>query len=418
MLDTLAPPEAPAKLPEPGRAIARQAIVDASRSVAGYELFDRSLLTQPHTASSDAQLLFNVLSLAENDSLAASKTLFVNCTHDTLAGGHLDLVSPQRLVLEVPPLPRTQTDQIGNRLPALEAIHRRGFRMAFDYTVLTKDYERWLPLASYIKLDLSVLAPMVLGRLVKFAKSNSDAKLVAEKVESHAQFEMAAGLGIGLYQGYWFAKPVLVSGQTIRPAQANILLLINLVRQQASTSDIEAVLKHDPSLSYNLLRFINSAGFGLQTQITSFKHAVMLLGLNRLFKWAVLLMTTSQRVDAPSAIGSTAVVRGRLMELLATELLPPQECDNAFVVGVFSLLNAMLGMPLEAALANVALPTQVSDALLHRTGVLAPYLELTEACETGDDVAFARAATTLGLTSQQINWAHLQALSWAETIGN
>ena len=97
-------------------------------------------------------------------------------------------------------------------------------------------------------------------------------------------------------------------------------MLINLVRQQASTSDIEAVLKHDPSLSYNLLRFINSAGFGLQTQITSFKHAVMLLGLNRLFKWAVLLMTTSQRVDAPSAIGSTAVVRGRLMELLATEL--------------------------------------------------------------------------------------------------
>lgn len=418
MLDTLAPPETTPKLPEPARAIARQAIVDASRSVAGYELFDRSLATQPHTASSDAQLLFNVLSLAENDSLAASKTLFVNCTHDTLAGGHLDLVSPQRLVLEVPPLPRTQTDQIGNRQPALEAIHRRGFRMAFDYTVLTKDYERWLPLASYIKLDLSVLAPTVLGRLVKFAKSHSDAKLVAEKVESHAQFEMAAGLGIGLYQGYWFAKPVLVSGQTIRPAQANILLLINLVRQQASTSDIEAVLKHDPSLSYNLLRFINSAGFGLQTQITSFKHAVMLLGLNRLFKWAVLLMTTSQRVDAPSAIGSTAVVRGRLMELLATELLPPQECDNAFVVGVFSLLNAMLGMPLEAALANVALPTQVSDALLHRTGVLAPFLELTEACETGDDVAFARAATTLGLTSQQINWAHLQALSWAEAIGN
>jgi c-di-GMP-related signal transduction protein len=418
MLDTLAPTETPAKVGEPGRAIARQAIVDASRSVFGYELFDRSLSTQPHTASSDAQLLFNVLSLAENDSLAASKTLFVNCTHDTLAGGHLDLVAPQRLVLEVPPLPRAQADQIANRLPSLEAIHRRGFRMAFDYTVLTKDYERWLPLASFIKLDLSVLAPSVLGRLVKFARSHCDAKLVAEKVEAHAHFEMAAALGVGLFQGYWFAKPVLVSGQTIRPAQANILTLINLVRQQASTSEIEAVLKRDPSLSYNLLRFINSAGFGLQTQITSFKHAVMLLGLNRLFKWAVLLMTTSQRVDAPSAIGSTAVVRGRLMELLAAELLPPQECDNAFVVGVFSLLHAMLGMPMESALANVTLPTQVTDALLHRTGPLAPFLDLTEACETGDDAAFAHAATTLGLTSQQINWAHLQALSWAETIGN
>jgi len=115
--------------------------------------------------SSDAQLLFNVLSLAENDSLAASKTLFVNCTHDTLAGGHLDLVAPQRLVLEVPPLPRAQVDQVADRLPALEAIHRRGFRMAFDYTVLTKDYERWLPLASFIKLDLSVLARLCVGAL-------------------------------------------------------------------------------------------------------------------------------------------------------------------------------------------------------------------------------------------------------------
>jgi EAL and modified HD-GYP domain-containing signal transduction protein len=142
----------------------------------------------------------------------------------------------------------------------------------------------------------------------------------------------------------------------------------------------------------------------------------MLLGLNRLFKWAALLMTTSNAAHTPPAVGVTAVVRGRLMELLALDQLSPEDCDNAFVVGVFSLLDTMLGMPMEAALATVAMPPQVVDALLHRTGPLAPFLELTIACESSDDAAFARSIETLKLNSNHVNWAHLQALAWAETL--
>jgi EAL and modified HD-GYP domain-containing signal transduction protein len=399
------------------RAIARQAILDSNRTVFGYELFDRSLLGNEHTASSDAQLLFNAMSLAESDSLASNKTIFINCTHDSLAAGHLDLIEPERLVLEVPPLAISQVDQIHNRLPNLEATRRRGFRMAFDYSILTRSYEAWLPLASFVKFDLSVLKPDAVGSFIKLAKAKSDAQLIAEKVETHEQYEMVSSLGVKLFQGYWFAKPMIVEGQTIRPAQANILRLIDLVRKQASTAEIEEILKHDPTLSFNLLRFINSAGFGMRSEVTSFRHAVMLLGLNRLFKWAALLMTTSQLGDMPPAIGTTAVVRGRLMELLAIEILSPEDCDNAFVVGVFSLLDAMLGMSMESALGTVSLPAKVTDALLHQTGPLAPFLELTKACETGDDAAFARAASTLSLTSNQVNWAHLQALQWAETMG-
>jgi EAL and modified HD-GYP domain-containing signal transduction protein len=416
MADTPVPPQTAVTRAGSNRAIARQAILDHARSVYGYELFDRSTSSTEHTASSDAQLLFNALSLAENDSLAANKTIFINCTHDSLAGGHLDLIEPLRVVLEIPPLPLSQIDQVQNRLPSLQAIKQRGFRLAFDYSILTRSYESWLPLASFIKFDLSILKPDAIGSFVKLAQAKSQAQLIAEKVETHKQYEMVSSLGVKLFQGYWFAKPVLVEGQSIRPSQANILQLINLVRQQASTNEIEDVLKRDPTLSFNLLRFINSAGFGMRSEVTSFKHAVMLLGLNRLFKWAALLITTSNANDTPPAIGTTAVVRGRLMELLATEVLSPEDCDNAFVVGVFSLLDAMLGMSMEVALASVSLPANVTDALLHRTGPLAPFLELTEACETGDDAAFARAATTLGLGSAQINWAHLQALAWAETL--
>lgn len=397
-------------------AIARQAILDAQRMVFGYELFDRSVRADHHTASSDAQLLFNLLSMADNEPLMDRKTLFINCTHDSLAGGHLELVAPDRIVLEIPPLSVSQVDQIKTRFPTLQTIRDRGFRLAFDYSVLTRSYEDWLPLASFIKFDLSVLKPQAVASFVKLARTKSSAQLIAEKVETAQQHEMLQELGITLFQGYWFAKPVLVEGQTIRPAQATILQLINLVRKQASTNEIEEVLKRDPTLSFNLLRFINSAGFGLRTEVTSFKHAVMLLGLNKLFKWAALLLTTSQAGDTPPAVGTTAVVRGRLMELLAGETLPADECDNAFVVGVFSLLDTLLGIPMPAALATLTLPDTVTNALLYRTGPLAAYLSLTEACETGDDATFAQTTTALGLSSNQVNWAHLQALAWAETL--
>ncbi|MBS0466663.1 MAG: HDOD domain-containing protein, partial [Proteobacteria bacterium] len=187
--------------------------------------------------------------------------------------------------------------------------------------------------------------------------------------------------------------------------------------QQASTADIENLLKKDPTLSFNLLRFINSSGFGLSCEITSFRHAVMILGLKKLFRWAALLLTTSGKDGAPPAVGQTAVVRGRLMELLAAELLPKEECDNAFVVGVFSLLDSMLNMPMDRALESVALPESVQDALLHNKGVFAPFLELTRACESGDDEAFARTADALHLSNRQVNMAHLQALAWAESMG-
>lgn len=400
----------------PTVAIARQAILDNDRSVFGYELFDRSVAAELHTASSDAQLLFNLLSMADNEALMQKKTLFINCTHDSLAGGHLELVAPDQIVLEIPALPIAQVDQIQTRLPTLQAMHERGFRLAFDYSVLTRSYETWLPLASFIKFDVSVLKSASISSFVKLAQSKSSAQLIAEKVETAQQHEMLQELGVQLFQGYWFAKPVLVEGQTIRPAQATILQLINLVRQQASTHEIEEVLKRDPTLSFNLLRFINSASFGLRTEVTSFKHAVMLLGLNKLFKWAALLLTTSQAGGVPPAVGSTAVVRGRLMELLAADTLAPEESDNAFVVGIFSLLDTLLGMPMPAALASLSLPETVTNALLYGTGPLAPYLALAQACESGDDDTFANTSVALGLNSNQVNWAHLQALAWAETV--
>jgi len=195
MTDSPATAAAPQTVATSQLAIARQAILDESRSVYGYELFDRSVLADQHTAATDAQMLFNVLSSTDGDALPGSKFLFLNCTHDSLAGGHLDLVSPEHVVLEIPQLPISQMDQVLDRLPNLQEMRRKGFKLAFDYSILTRSYEPWLQLASFIKFDLSALKPATVDAFVRLALVKSNAKLIAEKVETPQQYAAVAELG-------------------------------------------------------------------------------------------------------------------------------------------------------------------------------------------------------------------------------
>ena len=169
--------------------IARQAIVDANRAVYGYELFDRSTASDSQTAASEAALLFNALSYAGTEALVGKKTVFINCTHESLAGGHLELIHPDKVVLEVPPLADSATaEEIEARVATLDALRTRGFRLAFDQHVLKRSYVSWLPLAGFIKLDMQAFKPELAGPLVKFAGMNSQATLIAEKVETPEQY--------------------------------------------------------------------------------------------------------------------------------------------------------------------------------------------------------------------------------------
>ncbi len=416
---TTAPPGDPQEPAEDDNIpIARQAIVDDKGKVFGYELFDRKRRFGEHDTSSDAQLLFSVLSRTDTATLMGKRTMFINCAHESLGSEFLELVEPDRIVLEVPPVKGNDPAVILQAVQGLTDAHARGFRLAFNNTVLTAPYAAWLPLASFIKIDLLTLKADLVGHVIALAqKKKPDASIIVEKVETAEQHKQAAALGVRLFQGYWFSRPVLETGKNIKPAHAVIIQLINAVRKGASTEQIEEVLKRDATLSFNLLRYINSSGFGLSTEITSFRHAVMILGLQKLFRWAALLLTLSREGGAAPAVGQMAIVRGRLMELLAAELLPPEERDNAFVTGVFSLLDTMLGIPLEKAIGAVSLPDTITDALLRGKGPMAPILALTVACETVDDANFARLAHALTLSNHQINWAHLQALAWAETMG-
>ena len=266
------------------------------------------------------------------------------------------------------------------------------------------------------KLDLTVLRPEQLAVLVSYAARHSKAQLIATKVETEAQFELLHNIGVSLFQGYWFSRPVVVQAKLLAPNQASIIQLINLLRRQASTDEIEAVLKKDAGLAFNLMRLINSAGFGSQREISSFRQAVLIMGLKKLFRWAALLLTASKFGNTSAAVGYTAVIRGRLMELLALEFMTEEEAEQAFVVGIFSLLDAMLSIPMRDALQLINVPPQVRDALLDRTGVFGQLLCLAEACENNHSDTYCECAKALNLSAQQINWAHLQALAWCDQI--
>ena len=405
----------PAAPRENSAIIARQAIVNADRAVVGYELFDRSQGAGAHTAASDVTLIFHALSHAGTEDLIGRLQIFINCTHNSLAGGHLDLIQPDKVVLEIPPLDQPDAESIEDRTPVLSSLRERGFQLAFSSAVLDPVYAPWLALADYVKFDLAALSPTELEALTRRAQQVCQAELVAEKVETQQQFETVHAMGFALFQGYWFARPAEIETRLVSPSQVATIELVNLIRRQASTTEIEEVLKHDAGLAFNLMRLINSSGFGLQREVTSFRHAVMILGLKKLFRWAALLLLASKN-GTPPAVSSLAVVRGRLMELLVADRLTPEQRDHAFVAGIFSLLDVMLGMPMDQAVKLLTLPEDVIDALLHRTGPLGHFLQLTEACETGDDRTFTLAAQALGLTSQEVNWAHLQALAWSDSV--
>ena len=410
-------PEAAAEAQvETTTALARQSILDEKGDVFGYELFDRSTQGHHHSAQTDATVLFRVLSNAGADALFGRKNLFINCTHESLTGLHLELVNPTQVVLEVPPVALHDPLTIETLSVTMAELRSRGFRLAFDHTALTKPYASWLALASFVKLDPTQVKPELLETLVKLAQRSGSVKLIADKVETAEQQALLKGFGVKLFQGYWFSRPVKVTAKLVSPAQATIVELINLVRKNAESSDIEALLKKDPTLSFNLLRFINSSGFGLNVEITSFRHAVMILGMKKLFRWAAMLLTAARKDGTPSALGHMAVLRGRLMENLVGDLLSKEDADNAFVVGVFSLLDAMLGMPMDQALESLSLPEPVTDALLNDAGIFAPFLRMAKVCETNSEDEVNAAADSLAMTSHQVNMAHLEALVWTEEL--
>ncbi len=395
--------------------IARQPIVDSRRLVVAYELFNLSPAAHAHSSASDLSVALNAVAQSGTPMWASNHDLFLNTVAQSLVGDHWEFLPTKNIIVKVRHLPGHNPQAIAETALALANLKRRGFRLCFHHTVVAPAYKAWQPLASFVSIDTPAVKPEQLGQLVAAIQSRTSAQPIAQKVEQAAQFEALKKLGVEMFQGYWFFKPEILHPKVLSPGQISAMGLFNLLRVEAPIDEVEQALKKDAALGVNLLRIINSAGVGLNHRVTSLHQAVMLMGYQRLSRWSVMLITTSPE-GGISLLSAAAVVRARMMEILALQDLSAEESESAFLVGMLSLLDRMLGIDLHQALAQLSLDRAVTQSLLEPEGKYATLLALAIACESEDDAAFNAAFSRLGYSLRQVNVAHMEALAWSDAL--
>lgn len=396
--------------------IGRQPILNRNQLIIGYELLFR------HSASASAavivddlkassRVLMNTVSDMGTQWLLGDKLAFINVNEEFLHSDLLQLLTPQRTVLEVL---ETVTPSAAV-IQQLNVLRAQGFKIALDDYVHTPANATLLPCADFLKFDVMAQGLDHCAPLVSLLKSMA-IKIVAEKVETREEFEQCKQLGFDLFQGYYFAKPETLSTKVINPVVQTVLNLLNLVQKEADIQELEAAIKHDPALAFKLMRYINSAGFGFAHEILSIRHALAILGVKQLYRFLTLLLITANAKDTSAALVKTAITRGRLAELLGNEHFDQAGRDNLFIIGIFSLLDVMLDMPMEQVLDKLMLPEPINEALLRKSGVYGPFLQLTEAYESEDVSEIEKLASKLNYTPSKLNDCHFEALAWAESL--
>jgi len=364
--------------------VARQPILDRRGRTYGYELLYREslenavpLLFSEEKASLkvlvDAFLHFGV------QELTFGKRAFINFTEKLLFQGIPKYFRPNHLVIEI--LERipfsTELEEVCREL------YKQGYALALDDFRRESPLARLIPYVRYIKVDFRDTPPEEIISLAKELKNGH--YLVAEKVETPEEFEWARELGFHLFQGFYFARPKVLSQREIPVSKKNYLHLLKLLQSpEDNLEEITEIIKVEPSLSLKLLRYINSAFFAFPQKIRSIKQAAILLGKSGLRKWGSLVTLFLLAADQPPELIIQSIARAEFMKLLSQRLGLEDQAEDAFLAGLFSLLEAITEQPLPVILQELTLEDDIRKALLGEPGLFTPLLLMVKAYEQGD----------------------------------
>jgi EAL and modified HD-GYP domain-containing signal transduction protein len=265
-------------------------------------------------------------------------------------------------------------------------------------------------------MDVGTADPVALARM-SGGPDPLRLQWIATRIHGLGALDAAASFHLKAFVDGGF--PLLPMGRpadALQPDAQMIVQLMRMIHRNEDTREIEAALKLDARLTYRLLRHINSPTIGGGVEIHSLRHAVSVLGYTPMFRWLTMLLASSRGTAGMPYMTRKAVIRGRFVELLGQGLLPPAEADSLFVVGMLSLIDQLLGVPMEEILGHVHLPMPVQDAILRRSGVYGAFLALAESCES-DGALAAELSEELFLSAGQVNGAHLAGLAWAQDVG-
>lgn len=396
-------------------AVARQPILDRERHLVGYELLFRdgvehAFADLKNVSGNDAteQVIANSLLMFGIDALTGRSRAFLNVTHDILVEGHMHLLPAERVVPEILESVRDEA----RVLRACADLRSAGFRIALD-DVGDEDRGALLEVADIIKVDFQRTGRVRQRELVQ-RFGGGGRKMLAEKVEDYEQYERALELGYDWFQGYFFARPETLSHHDIPAARLHCLELLGEINQPHI--DVEAlhnIIKRDLSLTYRLLRYLNSASFGFRSEIGSVRHALTMLGEREIRKWATLVAMAAVSEGKPSELMIVALTRARFLELIAPYLALDEEDQDLFLLGMLSLLDAVLDQPLARCLNGIPLSPSIRGALMGRPGTYHRLLEVAICYERGAWNALSYLAQELRLSPALLPAAYLRASDWA-----
>ena len=395
--------------------IARQPICNASLKVVAFELLYRmnsgdnnAVIDNQDSATIDVLLsAYNDLSI--NDVIGKQQA-FVNFTSNIIIN-NLPPLSPKQLVIEL----LEDQEVTPELIKALKNLRHKGYKIALDDFCLTKETLSLIECADIIKLDVLDQAPETWANYIPKLKERG-ITMLAEKVETYEVYEQCKALGFELFQGYFFAKPKLLSGKKMsRNAMSVFQLIGKLNKTEVDFDDVINTISADVGLSYNLLRTLNSGMYAQVKKVDSVRQAAVTLGLNNLRNWINLLALGSLD-DKPQILLETAMVRAKMCELLGEKITKQSAPDGYFTIGLFSVIDAFFDTPLDELIKKLGLSEELLSALLHKKGdkgkVLKIAINYQEDKLSRDDLANLE---DYNISNQELSQDYLTSLYFSKT---
>ena len=396
--------------------VARQPIFNADQDVYGYELLYRSGTRMFYSSldgdSAASAVITNSFLLIGLETLTRGKKAFINFTRKLLENEIATLLPHDSIVVEI--LEESPPD--GKMLSACRKLKALGYRLALEDYRGDPRFEPLLELVDIVKVNFLTMPPLWREAIAQKI-GPGPVSLLAERVETREDFSRALELGYRFFQGYFFSKPLIVSGRDIPSFKLTYLkILQEVARSDFNYDRLEALIKQDLSLSYKLLKFINSLAFGFRSEIRSIKQALVLLGQKEIKKWLTLIALKSIGDFKPDELVVTALCRARFCELMATPAALQSRSSDLYLMGLFSLVDAFFDLPLETILADLPLAEDIKAALLGEENRLRDVYELALAYEKGDWAELGRRAARLGVEERDIKECYLQSLEQANAV--
>jgi c-di-GMP-related signal transduction protein len=394
--------------------IARQPIFDRHQKVYAYELLFRSGLDNvfdyPDPNQATAKVIAHSFSLLGIDSIAGGKLALINLTREVLLKEYITLLPNGLFAAEI--LENVEPDA------AVIAVCRRlkqaGYTLALDDFVGDERYRPLVELADIIKVDFLATSPEARKDMRRrFARGGI--RFLAEKVETREAFQEALDTGYSYFQGYFFSKPSIVARKEVPAFKLNLFRVMQAInRPELDFRQLEDIIKHDASLTYKLLCYINSAFFGLRYKITSLIHALVLLGEHEVRKLISLIALTTMGKDKPEELAVLAAIRAKFCESLAPLIGLAHRSHDLFLLGMFSLIDVIVDQPLPDILQMMPLADDVKAALLGEDNHVRAIYEFSLAYERGAWEQVSALARRLGLSEVDSPLLYRRALEWCQ----